>query len=267
MELEALRQKASSLYLESEYMRDEEETRLNAEYETLLGVFEYEKFKAEIEGKRIQKEIELVQIYINRNEPIDQKKVDEDLQSALSQFLVLLENKKTEIKKARRFLAIPLMTAGNSQELTLLYRLIAKSLHPDLNPNLNPDLQDLFLRAISAYQERDIDALRHIVQMINSGKEADLSKEEIKMLMDQARKSIAIFQERIDQMNARFPFTCRDKLKDKMWVVERQETLKEEIVVINSVNLPIPRPHKVIIREITIPSVEKIVGHSLSFHY
>lgn len=159
------------------------------------------------------------------------------------------------------------MTAGNSQELTLLYRLIAKSLHPDLNPNLNPDLQDLFLRAISAYQERDIDALRHIVQMINSGKEADLSKEEIKMLMDQARKSIAIFQERIDQMNARFPFTCRDKLKDKMWVVERQETLKEEIVVINSVNLPIPRPHKVIIREITIPSVEKIVGHSLSFHY
>lgn len=99
MELEALRQKASSLYLESEYMRDEEETRLNAEYETLLGVFEYEKFKAEIEGKRIQKEIELVQIYINRNEPIDQKKVDEDLQSALSQFLVLLENKKTEIKR------------------------------------------------------------------------------------------------------------------------------------------------------------------------
>lgn len=236
MEMEVLRQKATSLFVHLQYMRDDEEAELNALYETTIGRYEYEKFNAEIVSWRLNEEIKLVQIFINRHEPIDQQMIDKEINVALQRYQKELKEREDKIAAAKAYMDAPRMTVTQTQELRTLFRIATKALHPDLNATVNPYMQELFVTAVSAYREGDIDTLRHIVRMISEGKEEQLSRQEIMHLMEEARASITIFQEKIDKMNARFPFTFREKLKDRDWVVEKQESLKEEISALESKN-------------------------------
>lgn len=236
MEMEVLRQKATGLFVRLQYMRDEEEAELNALYETTIGRYEYEKFNAEVVNWRLNEEIKLVQIFINRHEPIEQQTIDEEINVALQRYQKQLEEREAKIAAAKKFMEAPRMTVAQTQEFRTLFRIATKALHPDLNATVNPYMQELFVAAVSAYREGDIDTLRHIVRMISEGKEEQLSRKDILHLMEEARASIAIFQEKIDKMNTRFPFTFRERLKDRDWVVEKQESLKEEIAALESKN-------------------------------
>lgn len=236
LEMESLRQKATSLFVHLQYMRDDEEAELNALYETTIGRYEYERFNAEIVNWRLNEEIKLVQIFINRHELIDQQMIDEEISVALRRYQKELKEREDRIAVAKEYMDASRMTVAQTQELRTLFRMATKALHPDLNTSVSPYMQELFVSAVSAYHEGDIDTMRHIVRMISEGKEAQLSRQEIRHLMDEARASIAIFQEKIDKMNARFPFTFREKLKDRDWVVEKQESLKEEIAALETKN-------------------------------
>ena len=231
-QLKELREQSARLFAKAEYMQFEERPMLNSLYEASVGVLLFEEFKLAIQIKLTQLEINLVQAYINHNAPIDHYRIEEQVKAARKEYQARIEQKEAELKKAEDYLNSPCLSKVETKELRDLYRIIAKALHPDLHPDQSRDNCDLFIRAASAYRQGDLQTLRQIALILQTSNFESLNglpDQDLLTLIEKARESIAIFQERIDLMNSQFPFTYRNKILDPQWIKEQQEELKERI--------------------------------------
>ena len=228
-ELEQLRQKSSELYLQAEYMQFEERPLLYSLYETQIGKLEYEEFQQKVKLKLLTYEAKLIQAYINRNERPDTERIAEQIQMAQAAYKADLEQKEADIKAAQAFLISPAMSLEESTELRDLYRMIAKSLHPDLHPDADQKEKDLFVKAVSAYRIGDIHVLRQIALALSDEPVEDIPDMNLPRLIDQARKTVEEFENRIARMNKEFPFIYRKQLVDKEWVKQQHTKLTERI--------------------------------------
>ena len=231
-QLKELREQSARLFAKAEYMQFEERPMLNSLYEASVGVLLFEEFKLAIQIKLTQLEINLVQAYINHNAPIDHYRIEEQVKAARKEYQARIEQKEAELKKAEDYLNSPCLSKVETKELRDLYRIIAKALHPDLHPDQSRENCDLFIRAASAYRQGDLQTLRQIALILQTSNFESLNglpDQDLLTLIEKARESIAIFQERIDLMNSQFPFTYRNKILDPQWIKEQQEELKERI--------------------------------------
>ena len=228
-QLKELREKSARLFAKAEYMQFEERPMLNSLYEASVGVLLFEEFKLLIHIKLTQLEINLTQAYINHNAPIDHYRIDEQVKAAQKEYQARIEQKEAELRKAEEFLSAPCLSKEETKELRDLYRTIAKALHPDLHPDQSREECDLFIKAASAYRKGDVQTLRQIAILIETKNIQDIPSQDLLTLIEKAKESIAIFQERIDLMNAQFPFIYRDKILDPQWIKEQQEAMKERI--------------------------------------
>ena len=225
-QLKELQEKSARLFAKAEYMQFEERPMLNSLYEASVGILLLEEFKLLIQIKLTQLEINLTQAYINHNAPIDHRRISDQVKAAQQDYQAKIEQKEAELKKAEDFLNAPCLSKQETTELRNLYRTIAKALHPDLHPDQGREECDLFIKAASAYRKGDIQTLRQISILIQTKNIQDIPGQD---LLEKAKESIAIFQERIDLMNAQFPFIYRDKILDPQWIKEQQEAMKERI--------------------------------------
>ena len=228
-QLKELQEKSARLFAKAEYMQFEERPMLNSLYEASVGVLLFEEFKLLIQIKLTQLEINLTQAYINHNAPIDHRRISDQVKAAQQDYQAKIEQKEAELKKAEDFLNAPCLSQQETTELRDLYRTIAKALHPDLHPDQGREECDLFIKAASAYRKGDIQTLRQISILIQTKNIQDIPGQDLLTLIEKAKESIAIFQERIDLMNAQFPFIYRDKILDPQWIKEQQEAMKERI--------------------------------------
>ena len=228
-QLKELQEKSARLFAKAEYMQFEERPMLNSLYEASVGILLLEEFKLLIQIKLTQLEINLTQAYINHNAPIDHRRISEQVKAAQQDYQAKIEQKEAELKKAEDFLNAPCLSQQETTELRNLYRTIAKALHPDLHPDQGREECDLFIKAASAYRKGDIQTLRQISILIQTKNIQDIPGQDLLTLIEKAKESIAIFQERIDLMNAQFPFIYRDKILDPQWIKEQQEAMKERI--------------------------------------
>ena len=228
-QLKELQEKSARLFAKAEYMQFEERPMLNSLYEASVGILLLEEFKLLIQIKLTQLEINLTQAYINHNAPIDHRRISEQVKAAQQDYQAKIEQKEAELKKAEDFLSAPCLSQQETTELRNLYRTIAKALHPDLHPDQGREECDLFIKAASAYRKGDIQTLRQISILIQTKNIQDIPGQDLLSLIEKAKESIAIFQERIDLMNAQFPFIYRDKILDPQWIKEQQEAMKERI--------------------------------------
>lgn len=228
-ELEELRRKSSQLYLKAEYMQFEERPLLYSLYETTIGQLEYESFVLNVRIRLLELEISLRQSYINRNETVNEYAVSEKIEFAQQKYKIEIDQKEAEIKAAQDYLKSPAMSVEESNEIRELYRMIAKTLHPDLNPNVSQKEKDLFLKAIAAYRIGDIHVLRQVALAISEEKIEDIPEDNLPTLIESARKSIREFEKRIEAMEREFPFIYRNQLKDENWIKEQKVEISEHI--------------------------------------
>ena len=231
-QLKELREQSARLFARAEYMQFEERPMLNSLYEASVGVLLFEEFKLGIQIKLTQLEISLTQAYINHNAPIDHYRIEEQVKAARREYQARIEQKEAELKQAEEYLNAPCLSKEETKELRDLYRMIAKALHPDLHPDQGREECDLFIKAASAYRKGDVQTLRQIALLIQTNNLDALNglpNEDLLTLIEKARESIAIFQERIDLMNSQFPFIYRDRILDPQWIKEQQQELKERI--------------------------------------
>lgn len=228
-ELERLRQESSKLYLKAEYMQFKEHPMLLSLYETHIGGLLFEEFQLKIRIRLAELETKLIQAYINRGEKPNEDEIAERIQLEQEKYREEIEQKEAELKAAQDYLNAPTYSKEETEELRGLYRLIAKALHPDLHPDQSDKERDLFLKAVSAYRIGDIYVLRQIALSLTEESIEDIPETNLQSLIEQAKKSIKAFQDRIDKMNASFPFIYRDKLMDEVWVKEQQVEITERI--------------------------------------
>jgi uncharacterized circularly permuted ATP-grasp superfamily protein len=120
-------------------------------------------------------------------------------------------------------------------ELRKIYRNIAKSLHPDINPDLSEEQQNLWHLFHSAYKNGDLEQLKALEivysEQIKSAEspEKELSEDEILLQTAMLKQGILELENQKKELENDFPFDIADQIRDDDWVIEKQESLTQEI--------------------------------------
>ena len=198
-------------------------------YQTLLGILQYDEFALKTELSRLRRKAELMQAAINRNGKPDEDAIERKLDEEFEEYKQVLKEHLESINAAKSFLEQQGLSADEARELSANYRLIAKKLHPDINPNATEQQKELFIKAIAAYKNLDLQTLRQIVLMLDAGTVEDLPVESLQDQIEKVAATVEEFKKQIAKIEEDFPFNYRDRLYDKEWIKKSQKEIKERI--------------------------------------
>ena len=122
---------------------------------------------------------------------------------------------------------------SRTDEMKALYRKIVKVLHPDVNPDITKKENDMLIEATTAYREGDLDTLRKIAAMIDSGAVGDrnvadeqVDIERLRDIAEELKRCVTTLQMEIYRIKTSFPYNVKDFLADEQAVAERQLELR-----------------------------------------
>jgi hypothetical protein len=238
---EDLRNQLAQLVFEYDQLRCVIVPNLAAEYQEKVGRYEYELFCAQVEGKRLQRTISLLQAAINRRQPVAHAEVEARLAAEFAAWQAQMQQMAAKVRAAGEFLA-NLMSEKESAELHRLYRALARRLHPDVNPGGSDYEKHLWQWASDAYRQGNLDDLRALAAMVGPA-DATLTLppqndvdilEQWRLYASDLRRRVGAQQERIDALEKQFPCTEREHLGDPAWVAGRRDQLLAELQVMYS---------------------------------
>lgn len=138
-----------------------EEPELKEEYLQKIGMYEEQVLKLELEVSLQEKKKQMIQMAINRREPIDLEAIEK----------VLDEERKQQLQRLQ-----DTYKAGNSQkgilkeeekeELQNLYKEIIEEYHPQVRSNITETQKHLYEKALEAYKRQNLEMLRLIYNML-----------------------------------------------------------------------------------------------------
>ena len=158
-ELTSTRCALLSLYEQRDRLLYIEGPRLEKEYMEKIGLYEEMVIREEIECEILEKKKQMIQIAINRREPIDESAIDSELEALRNQMI----NDAVGPEIPKEFADLD---SDQMDELQSLYRDIVKNFHPQMYPDLTEAHRQLFEKAQEAYRHRDLAALKLIYDML-----------------------------------------------------------------------------------------------------
>ena len=228
-EVEKLRTELSMLMLERDELRFVICRNIETEYMLKLGSLEYKAFEAQCTYLRLKRKAELLQATRNRQEIMDLKAVEKQLDKEFADFQAKLNAQITKMNEALRLSKCECLSDEDNKELKSLYRKVVRALHPDLNPDVTPEQIELFYHAVDAYKAGDLRSLRAIEVMVSDPVLPDthedammaLIKEHdrLKELLDDINGSIASIKEE-------YPYTLKEYLDDETKAESRKKELE-----------------------------------------
>lgn len=141
-------------------LRYVEAPKLRNEYMVKIGTTEDEVLNAELDAKMLQRKLELIQIKRNRREPIDMAEIDQQIEAERQALLVQAETDDTASQR------LPQLTEEQQAELQELYHKIVEGFHPQVHPNLTDTEKALYEKAVDAYRNRNLAALKLIDEIL-----------------------------------------------------------------------------------------------------
>lgn len=148
-----------------------EEPALREEYMQKIGVYEEQVLKAELEVTLAEKKKQLIQIAINRREPVDLEAIEQQLEEERKQQLEQLnQNYKRDSLQSN-------LSQEERDELQNLYKEIVRDFHPEVHKELTDFQKQLYKRALSAYQKQQLEELRLVHEMLYAKDTAELTFE------------------------------------------------------------------------------------------
>lgn len=160
--LVALEKRDNLLYIEKPLLHEE--------YMEKIGSYEEQVLELELEVLLQEKKKRLVQTAINRREPIDLNRIEEQLEEERTDQLNRLNySHKTETQESRIFVN------EEKEELKTLYKQITQDFHPQVHPNLTENQKVLYHKALDAYKRQNLEELRLIYDMLYNAQEDGIS--------------------------------------------------------------------------------------------
>ena len=135
---------------------------LRKRYMELIGVTEESVLQAELEISLLRRKVELIQIAINRREPVDMADIDAQLETEKKQRISELESNDLTLNE------LPQLTEQQMHTLQRQYREITATFHPATNPDITETQRELYQKAVEAYKMQDVDAMKLIYDMLFS---------------------------------------------------------------------------------------------------
>lgn len=162
-ELFVARMALLALLEERDRLRYLEGPVLKEEYLAKIGSYEEQVLESELDVSLLERKVELIQIAINRREPVDLERIEAQLAEE--------REIKIEDLNATAFDAVTPDESDRgpserSEEFQQMYREIIHTFHPKMNPNLTETQKQLYEKAQEAYRNRNHEALKLIYDML-----------------------------------------------------------------------------------------------------
>ena len=212
--------------LQIDYIRLQENPRIEADYAVKVGYLENELLEVQVAARRAKRKLTLAQAAANRGVKLQESaleaQLDEEfaewtrrIEQAVSRFYVLVDYR----------CGLQALSNAESEELRHLYRMLVKRLHPDVNPEQSEKDTRLFLMAQSAYASGDVSVLRSLVSALGLEDNAEEGLSDAPVLMEAQlavlEEQLLLHREKLEALKQEFPYKYREKLADAAWVVRR----------------------------------------------
>ena len=135
---------------------------LRKKYMDLIGNTEEAVLQAELEVSLLRRKVEMIQVAINRREPVDLAAIDAKLEEERQQQVSALENADLTLNE------LPQLTEQEEHTIQRQYREITSAFHPSMNPNLTEAQKELYQKAMEAYKLQDVEAMKIIYDALFS---------------------------------------------------------------------------------------------------
>ncbi len=198
---------------------------LTALYATRIGPIELELFALRCQNLRKKRTIELVQISLDRNEPLNTGMIEKTLNQEYQGWHLQLEEQDKTFRKARESFSA-LMNDKEAREFKQLFRVLVRRLHPDINPGQGEKARMLWFSLQSAYEKGEMDMLRsEASRQEHTAPSAFLPESSGIESWEKAKKELATkistLEKEIGQITASHPYTLKEQLHDEQWIVDR----------------------------------------------
>lgn len=148
------------LYEQRDKLLYQEAPALRKRYMDAVGNVEEGVLNAELEVSLLRRKAELIQIAINRREPVDLEAIEEELKKEKEEKVSAVESADLTLKE------LPELSEEELKAMQQQYREITSKFHPAMNPNITDAQKDLFEKAVEAYKNQDAEAMKLIYDLL-----------------------------------------------------------------------------------------------------
>ncbi|MFV0267762.1 MAG: hypothetical protein ACK5HT_11565 [Draconibacterium sp.] len=124
------------------------------------------------------------------------------------------------------------LTAEETKELKTLYRTVVKALHPDIHPNVSKAQIKLFQKAVDAYENGDLNALRIIKEMVAEPALPEQSENGVAVLIKEKERLLKMFElikEQITEIRECYPYTLKPIVQSEELTAEKKADLEDTV--------------------------------------
>lgn len=168
-ELASAKQALLASYVQRDQLLYQEGPALLAEYLQQFGTLEETVLQSEITTRLLERKIDLIQIAINQQKPIDIEAIEQQLQTEKQHMLQTLQ------ATANPATPTHICSEEEQQELQRKYRAIVHDYHPQVHTGLSKTQKELYEKALEAYKTQNVEALNLVYELLYDSAEIQLS--------------------------------------------------------------------------------------------
>ncbi|RXK17305.1 molecular chaperone DnaJ [Macrococcus sp. DPC7161] len=229
--IKQLKAELSTLILEHDELLFIQCRNIEMQYSLLFGELEYKAFEKQCESQRLKRKIDLIQMKKNRQEVVNIHEIESQLDIEFESYQQQLMNEMNRIQNAIKRYQSETLTDKEAVEVKSLYRIIVKKIHPDIHPNISPDKLELFYRAMTAYDNGDLETLRLIATVISGDSiDGDIGDNKtIFKLHEKLDHQIQKLKASIENIKDNYPYNTKFILEDEKQINQRKQELNTNI--------------------------------------
>lgn len=148
------------LYEKKDRLLYVEAPQIRKRYMEAVGNFEEGVLNDELELSLLHRKAELIQIAINRREPIDLEAIDKELEREREERISAVENADLTLKEFSE------LSEEELKNMQSQYHDITTEFHPAINTDITDAQKELYAKAVEAYKNQDAEAISIIHSLL-----------------------------------------------------------------------------------------------------
>lgn len=229
-EIARLRASLTALLLQKDDLLLVQCRRIEAAYLRRFGALELKVYECWCDCLRAKRKAKMIRACRNRREQADETQIEAALDQELAEYREELTNRFRRVESVMERREGLGLTQRGQKELKDLYRQAVKALHPDLHPGEDQKRAQTLDQAMRAYRAGDLETLRTICDALEPAPEAAASTlDELRMEAKRLRAGIRSFDEQLEEIKSKYPFSARVYLEDEAQGHAREAELKRQL--------------------------------------
>ena len=193
---------------------------LEAHYYAIIGTYQYDLFCLECEVRRIKRKIEMIQVSLNRMEPVDMELIEKTLNDEQAAWTKLIDDMAHKLEMARLWISAERLSDDEQKELKKLYYELAKKAHPDIHQDQSERLNSIWLQIVSAYQSGNLEGMKALALLLenDSDNAEPLTTGVLEDRHTRLKKQLDQLAQVLASLQQSFPCTIKDQINDQGWI-------------------------------------------------